>query len=310
MKKKADLRGMTHEAWLKLRKTGLGGSDAGAVCGMNPYKTAMQVYYDKTSDAIELIDNEAMKQGREFEDYVSRRFMEVTGKKVRKSNFMYVHETYPFMLADIDRWVIGENAGLECKTASPYMAEHWKGDAIPLHYVLQCYHYMAVCDADAWYIAVLIYGKEFKFYKIERDEQILSDLIRLEEDFWKEHVEKKCLPDPDGSKLSDEMLTEYFKKAGKEHVQLTGFDEELKRRQQLQGLIDKMETEKKMIDQKIKKFLGEQDAETAENADYRVSWKQVNSLRLDEKLLKSEQPEIYERYIRNIQSRRFLIKVA
>lgn len=310
MKKLADLRGMSHEEWLMLRKKGIGGSDAGAVCGLNPYRTAMQVYQDKTTDTVEKSDNEAMRQGRELEEYVARRFTEETGKKVRRSNFMYVHEQHSFMLADIDRWIIGENAGLECKTASPYMTGHWKEDAIPPHYVLQCHHYMAVCNADAWYLAVLIYGKEFRYYRIERDEQVLSDLIRLEEDFWKGHVEQRCLPEPDGSRLSDEVLAEYFKEAGREHIRLTGFDEELKRRQQLQGLIDKMETEKKTIDQKIKKFLGERDAETAENADYRISWKLVNSNRLDEKMLKEEQPEIYEKYLRNTQSRRFLVKTA
>lgn len=83
----------------------------------------MQVYEDKTTDSIEEIDNEAMRQGRELEDYVARRFTEATGKKVRRANFMYYDEKYPFMLADVDRMVVGENAGLECKTASPYLAD-------------------------------------------------------------------------------------------------------------------------------------------------------------------------------------------
>ena len=109
-----------------------------------------------------------------FEDYVARRFTEATGKKVRRANAMFCHESYPFMLADVDRMVVGENAGLECKTASPFMAEHWKDGKIPLSYQIQCYHYMTVCNADAWYIAVLIYGREFKYYKLERDESMLA----------------------------------------------------------------------------------------------------------------------------------------
>ena len=166
MKKLVSTLGMEKEEWLRYRKGGIGGSDAGAVCGLNPYRTAMEVYYDKTSDEIEEMDNEAMRQGREFEEYVARRFMEATGKKVRRANALYYDERCPFMYADVDRLVVGENAGLECKTASPYMADQWKDGKIPLSYQIQCYHYMSVFQADAWYIVVLIYGKEFQFHRI------------------------------------------------------------------------------------------------------------------------------------------------
>ena len=91
MKKLISTLNLDKEAWLKYRKQGIGGSDAGAVCGLNPYRTAIQVYYDKTTDEIEEIDNEAMRQGREFEDYVARRFTEATGKKVRKAWFVTVN---------------------------------------------------------------------------------------------------------------------------------------------------------------------------------------------------------------------------
>ncbi len=60
------------EEWLRYRKQGIGGSDAGAVCGLNPYRTAMEVYYDKISDEAECFDNEAMRLGRDMEDYVAR----------------------------------------------------------------------------------------------------------------------------------------------------------------------------------------------------------------------------------------------
>ena len=179
MKKLIATKGLDKETWLKYRKRGIGGSDAGAVCGLNPYRTAMQVYEDKTTDTIEEFDNEAMRQGREFEDYVARRFMEATGKKVRRSNFMYYDEEHPFMLADVDRMIVGENAGLECKTASPYLADEWKDGKIPIFYQIQCHHYISVCNADAWYIAVVIYGREFRYYRIERDEEALSDLRRI-----------------------------------------------------------------------------------------------------------------------------------
>lgn len=308
MKKLVSTLNLDKQEWLRYRKQGIGGSDAGAVCGLNPYRTAMQVYQDKITEETEEIDSEAMRQGREFEDYVAKRFTEATGKKVRRPNAMFYDEGNPFMLADVDRMVVGENAGLECKTASPFMADKWRDGQIPMSYQIQCYHYMAVCNADAWYIAVLIYGREFKFCKIERDEQVIADLIQIERNFWENHVLKRQIPDPDGSKVADSVIAEYFRQAVPESIPLTGFDEKLKRRQELVEVMERMETEKRQIEQELKLYLG--TAEQAENERYRISWKQVCSNRLDEKRLKEEQPEVYEKYRREIMSRRFTVKAA
>lgn len=308
MKKLVSTLNLPREEWLRYRKQGIGGSDAGAICGFNPYRTAMQVYYDKTADEIEDIDNEAMRQGRELEDYVAKRFVEETGKKVRRANVMFYDESHPFMLADVDRMIVGENAGLECKTVSPYMAEHWKDDKVPLSYQMQCYHYMSVCNADRWYVAALIYGREFKVYTLERDEEIIANLIRLEEDFWNNYVQKRVLPEPDGSKLADSVIAEYYQNADSVIIPLQGFNDKLKRRQELVGLLDKLETEKKQIEQELKIYLG--DAEMAENEHYRVSWKNVLTNRIDSTRLKEEEPEIYKRYQKTSQSRRFQVVAA
>lgn len=308
MKKLVSTLNLDKESWLKYRKQGIGGSDAGAVCGLNPYRTAIQVYYDKTSDSIEDVDNEAMRQGRELEEYVARRFCEASGKKVRRANVMYYDEKNSFMLADIDRMVVGENAGLECKTASPYSEEKWRDDKIPLSYQLQCYHYMSVCNADAWYIAVLIYGRDFKYYRIERDDEVIENLIRIEKEFWNEYVLKQVIPDPDGSKTADVAIAERFKESKSITIPLTGFDERLERRQELLSLLEKIETEKRQIDQELKLYLG--DAEIAENEHYRISWKNFSRSSIDEKRLKAEQPEIYKKYRRETTSRRFTVKAA
>ena len=110
MKRLVSTLNLDKKEWLKYRKQGIGGSDAGAVCGLNPYHTAMQVYQDKTSDEIEEIDNEAMRQGREFEDYVARRFTNNRNKGEHLPMQCFITEKYPFMLADVDRMVVGENA--------------------------------------------------------------------------------------------------------------------------------------------------------------------------------------------------------
>ena len=308
MKKLVSTLNLPREEWLRYRKQGIGGSDAGAICGFNPYRTAMQVYCDKVSDEIEEIDNEAMRQGREMEEYVAKRFVEETGKKVRRANAMFYDEKNPFMFADVDRMVIGENAGLECKTVSPYMAEHWKDDQIPLSYQMQCYHYMSVCNADRWYVAALIFGREFKVYKLERDDEIIANLIELEKDFWENHVLKGVMPDPDGSKLADSVIAEYFKETTGAVIQLQGFDDKLKRREELVVLLEKMEAEKRQIEQELKIYMG--DAEKAENQLFRVSWKAVVSNRLDARALQEEEPEVYQKYLKSTSSRRFTVKAA
>ncbi len=100
-------------------------TDAGAILGVNPYRSAFQVYHDKISDTIENIDNEAMRQGRDLEDYVAQRFTEATGLKVRRANAIYQSEEHPLLLADFDRLIVGQKAGLECKTVSPFSADKW-----------------------------------------------------------------------------------------------------------------------------------------------------------------------------------------
>ena len=309
MFEKISLSGVNNTEWLRLRKSGIGGSDAGAICGVNPYSSAMKVFRDKTSDVVEELDNEAVRIGHDLEDYVAQRFMEATGMKVRKSNFMYRSKGHPFMIADVDRLVVGEDAGLECKTASVYSADKWEDGNIPLHYVMQCYHYMAVTGKRTWYIAAVILGKEFIYRKLEWDGGLIGKLTQMEEDFWVNHVMKGAIPPPDGSKACDEVLEQYFHTARKEsRIALVGFDEKLKRREEILGFISALQEEQKQIEQEVKLFMG--DNESASSECYRVSWGNVDSTRLDTKRIKAERPEIYSDYAKVSHSRRFEVKAA
>lgn len=300
---------MSREDWLRLRKSGIGGSDAGAICGLNPYASPMSVYRDKTSEDVSDTDNEAMRQGRDLEDYVARRFMEATGLKVRRSNMMYRSDEHPCMIADVDRLVVGEDAGLECKTASAYNADKWKDGAVPMHYIIQCAHYMAVTGRKAWYIAAVILGQEFKFAKITRDDAMIANLIAIEEAFWNNHIVPRIIPPPDGSKACDEVLEQYFHQARKDSaIPLIGFDEKLNRRTQLLGQIKELEQEQRQIEQEVKLFM--QDNEIAASDKYRVSWTNVDTARLDTKRMKAEKPEIYQDFVKVTSSRRLTIKAA
>lgn len=269
----------------------------------------MKVFKDKTSEEIEEQDNEAIRIGHDLEDYVAQRFMEATGLKVRKSNFMYRSKEHPFMIADVDRLVVGEDAGLECKTASAYNADKWADGAIPLHYVMQCYHYMAVTGKRVWYIAAVILGREFTYRKLEWDDALIERLISIEDNFWNNHVVKGIIPPPDGSKVCDEVIQQYFHTAKKASaIKLVGFDEKLRRREEILGFISELQAEQKQIEQEVKLFM--QENELASSEAFRVTWKNIDSTKLDAKRIKEEMPELYADYGKVSHSRRFEVKVA
>lgn len=309
MKRVVSTLNLSQEEWLKYRKQGIGGSDAGAICGLNPYSSPVSVYLDKTSEEITEYDNEAMRQGRDLEEYVATRFCEETGKKVRRRNAIFCNEKYPFMYANIDRYVVGEEAGLECKTASAYSADKWKNGEVPMHYQIQCLHYMAVTGAKAWYIAVVILGKEFKYVKIDRDEEMIQNLITIESEFWNERVMKRIMPVPDGSDAADQMIASLYATAKeKQQILLNGYDEKIKRRLELDQLMEKLEVEKKQIEQEIK--LAMADSEEAICEEFYITWKNMSTKRIDSTRLQTECPEVYQRYLKESNSRRFTIKAA
>lgn len=300
---------MSHTEWLKMRKTGIGGSDAGAICGLNPYASVMSVFYDKITEEPETRDNEAMRQGRDLEDYVAGRFCEATGLKVRRSNRMYRSTENPFMIADVDRLIVGQDAGLECKTASAFLADKWKDGQIPPHYLIQCLHYMAVTGKREWYIAVVILGRDFLYQKVTWDEQLISKLIEIERAFWNQNVVPGIMPESDGSQICDQILSSHFHTASRtKFIPLVGFDQKLERREELIEMIERLEQEKRRIEQDVKCFM--RDSELAVNDKYRISWTNVDTAKLDVKRIKEERPEIYQDFIKVTTSRRFAIKAA
>lgn len=298
--------GLPRGDWLRYRKKGITGTDAGAITGFNPYVSAFQVYQDKITDEISDFDNESMRQGRDLEAYVAHRFAEKTGLNVRRANAIFQNEEHPLMLADFDRLIVGQRAGLECKTVSPYSSDKWADDHIPLHYQMQVQHYLAVSGFDRWYIAALILGKELMIRQIDRDEELILYLTTIEERFWREHIEACVPPEPDGTKSCSEQIARmYFRADFEKSVELPGYGALLRRRGEVSELMDKLEREKNAIDQKVK--LQMQDAAYATTEGFRVSWTNYESSRLDAKRLKAEQPEIYQKYSKSTQSRRFVV---
>lgn len=264
---------MSRDEWLKARRAGIGGSDAAAVCGISRYRSPIDVFLDKTSDdppAKE--DNLQMKVGRGLEAFVAELWEEETGKKCQRRNAILQHDDYDFMLANIDRWVVGENAGLEIKTGSSYVKDQWEGGKIPPEYELQCHHYMAVTGADRWYIACLIGNHDFVTRVIERDEDTIRYLIEVERIFWQQNVLEKKMPAPDGSDASATALKMVYPEAEEGlTVDLDFLEEDLARLIEVKRLEKKIKDERNELEQKIEGFMGE--AEAAWIGTRQVTWK-------------------------------------
>ena len=136
-RKLVNTKAMSYEEWLELRRHSIGGSEAGALLGLNPYASSLTLYLDKKGLSKPKETNEAMRIGTDLEEYVAKRFEEKTGKKVRKDNFMYMHDEYDFITANVDREIVGENSGLECKTMSAFNDYDLEGGEVPAYYFNQ-----------------------------------------------------------------------------------------------------------------------------------------------------------------------------
>ena len=299
---------MSREQWLELRRQGIGGSDAAAIVGLDRWRSAFDVYADKLGLKPEQPDNEAMRQGRDLEDYVASRFCEATEKKVRRRNAILQHPEHTFMTANIDRWVVGENAGLECKTTSVLNRAKFSQGEFPPNYYVQCMHYMAVTGAERWYLAVLVLNKAFHVFTIERDEAEINALIEAEKDFWENHVLKQIPPAPDGSEATSEVIKHLFPEAReREEVALYGHEEKIQQYLELDARVKELTQERDAIKQELQLALA--DAEIGRAQGYIVEWKNQVRQSLDTKKLKSEHAEIYEKYLKPAQTvRRFTIK--
>ena len=191
--------GLGRDVWLGIRRQGIGGSDAAAILGLNPYSSAFSVYMDKLGLAPEIPETEAMWLGTQLEPIIADRFEQETGMTVQRRNAVYQHPDHPWMLANIDRWIVGRKAGLEIKTTSMLNRTRFDDGEVPPYYYVQCMHYMAVTGADEWYLAVAVLNRSFHIFHVERNEAEIQSLIEAEDHFWNERVLKQVPPAPDGS---------------------------------------------------------------------------------------------------------------
>ena len=308
---KISTKDVSHDDWLDLRRQGIGGSDAASIIGLNPYGSAFQVYADKLGLIPQKEDTEAMRQGRDLEEYVAKRFEGATGLKVRRCNYILKNMDYIFAHANVDRLIVGENAGLECKTTSILNKHDFANGDYNDNYYVQCQHYMAVTGCDHWYLAVLVLNKGFYWWRVERNDEDIEALMTTEKEFWEQHVLKQEPPAPDGSDRAGEVI-KALNATGDDELTIELFGRDYKktfeRYDELTDLISSLEQEKEQIKQSLQLEMGE--ATTAYAAGKKVIWKNITSNRFDSKRFKADHPQTYEEYLKQSTSRRFEIKEA
>lgn len=280
----------SREEWLALRKNYIGGSDASAVVGMNPYKSAYALWAEKTGKIPEFDGNLTTEVGSYLEDFVAKLFEKETGKKVRRKNRMLVNEDYPFAHANVDRVVVGENAVLEIKTTNSIPAmKKLRGGEFPEQWYAQVTHYMAVGGFDKAYLAVLVNCRDFKLFEIERDEDEIAALMGAEEEFFSCVTENKP-PMADGSSSTTDALTTIYAESNGETVSLFGYEAKVREYLALGKQIKSLKDSQDAIANEIKAYMGE--CERADGDAYKVTWTTTERSTFDSKRYAKDNPGV------------------
>lgn len=311
-----DTRKIERADWLEVRKTGIGGSDAAAAVGLSPYKSQLELWMEKTGRDADLPKPDPQDTthpvywGTLLEPIVAAAYTQQTGRKVRKVNAVLQHPQFPFMLANLDREVIGASGVqiLECKTAGEFGARLWK-EGVPEYVQLQVQHQLSVTGKQAADVAVLLCGQRLEVHRIERDGDLISRLITLEAKFW-QYVTSNTPPPADGSESADRALRVLFPGNGStvdfsddRRLSMTFAD-----LVNLRAYIEAREKQAEQMKQTLIQAMG--DASIAQFETGKISFKRSkDSARLDVDRLLADHPGMATQYaMPKPGSRRFLIQ--
>lgn len=308
-----ETKGLDREAWLDVRKGGIGSSDAAAAVGLNPYKSPLELWMEKTgraaNDGKPVGFDDPRFWGTLLEPYVATAYQQKTERRVRKVNAVLQHPSFPFMLANIDCEVVGcpDVQILECKTAGEFGARLWR-DGVPEYVQIQVQHQLAVTGKAAADVAVLLCGQQLEIFRIPRDEDVIARLVVLEARFW-EYVETDTPPPVDGSESSARALRQLYPGGGdtldfSEDEHLSQVLVEL---QALRQELDAKGQHAEALKQALQQAMG--DAARAVFATGEVTYKRAkDGSQLDGRRLAQDHPDIAARYtVIRPGARRFVI---
>jgi len=296
------------EEWLAYRRFGIGGSDASVVMGVNPYRSILSLWEDKTGAVpVHESENTYTHFGKVLEPVVKGEFMNRTGLTVRARNAILQSDNYPWMLANLDGVVTenGEHVVFEAKTASEYKKEVWKS-GVPPEYYAQLQHYLAVTGWNKAYIAAIVGGNSYFCHEVYRDDEYIAELIRKEAEFW-ESVRYKRRPKVDGSEATTTFLNEVYAESICESVELPAdarnMVDEYKR---IDQEVKQLNSKKTEISNNLKDMLQNKEVGML-NGDAIVTWKKVVRTSLDTEKLKGRLASELNDYMTESSYRRFSV---
>lgn len=308
-----DTRALDRDQWLEVRKGGIGSSDAAAAVGLCPYKSQLELWMEKTGRTDPAAHRPGMDDprfwGSLLEPYVAVAYQQKTDRKVRRVNAVLQHPTLPFMLANIDREVVGDPDVqiLECKTAGEFGSRLWK-EGVPEYVQLQVQHQLAVTGKAAADVAVLLCGQKLEVHRVERDDEVVARLVVLESRFWN-YVESDTPPPADGSESAAKALRHLYR-GDDATLDFTG-DVQLGRKfdafAELTDEIAAKTQAAERLKQELQQAMG--DACRAAFPNGVVTFKRAkDSVRFDSKRLAADHPELFTRYtVATPGARRFLL---
>jgi len=178
------------------RRKFIGGSDVPAILGISPYKTATDLWLDKIRPPVEDGRNWAAKaRGSRMEPYIVDMIRSEHGLDIVRRNERYIDAELPFMAAEIDAETAdGEN--VEIKTVHPFKSKDWgdlETDNLPLHYLAQVHHGLAVTGRMRCRVFALI-GDDLRPYVVDRDEEMVAIIRGKVAEFWNCYVVPRVRP--------------------------------------------------------------------------------------------------------------------
>ena len=308
------------QAWLAARTKGIGGSDVGSICGVNPWSSALQVYFNKTGQFQEEREpdkaaQERMHWGHMLEHVVADEF-ELRNPNLHciEADCSFKSNTHEFLLANVDRFVVDENGQfvgiLECKTANSLMASEWEAGDIPLSYFYQVQHYMYVTGLHRGWICCLVGGNKFFQYDIFFDADLYTGtILPILETFWNNNVLK--LKEPEVQGADNDLFNTLFPtdKIDDEPAQFdTSFDEIGKAYLEAKQKEKAAKKEVEELQAKIKQHL--QQKTTAYSPGYEFVWKPRTRTSVDSTMLKTMYPDVYEAVAKTTTYRQMSVKAV
>lgn len=311
------------EDWLELRKKGLGGSDMGAIMGLNKYSSPLKVYMDKVENIREDVSNKsAVRKGKDLESLIRTKYVtEYLGDKgysVRSLQHILINKTYPWIRANLDGIAVcandqqnyKEHIGIEIKVVTPFAEDAWNGDeycGIPASYYAQCQTYMLVTGLQKFILCALFENKwEMHYYKIPRDEAFIARIIKESKHFYEYNMQLKIRPsvklpvDVDSIPKLVEDATEiptFMSDTMSEKI--TEYKEAMVNRKEAEKIENNLKAE--LVDRYTK---GERPASPL----CKISISVFESARFDSIRFKEERPDLYKQYTTTSKSSKINIK--